>query len=354
MLQHVEGSYTAMLQVASWCWILRALCIQYWNNHDWVVVFFKHFFIFTPKIGEDSQFDEHIFQMGWLETTNQMKFTSRLCQFQLGVRIFGRCRRWSKKFIPTKAWSISFSGLHSSQRSGCCAVDGASNKRTTISSHKWQLYHLLAPGVCWFCFLFLSFRFLSFRFFFFPFLVPFFLVYFFLFPLYSAFLCLFLRFSRFFLPCHLFSFTSSLFLDNFYPVSGHWAQGLHDMRELTARPGSSSAKSLSDDWQINAKRLSKRVLIRYSEFFPSHKDNISETFCPHWLFHHGFVMSMRQRIGNGSSCVPPTGHPPAPCSVIWRHLLWHLEDKLRLEGRRQDARPGNQPWSKPRNGSIQV
>ena len=26
---------------------------------------FQIFFIFTPKIGEDFQFDEHIFQMGW-------------------------------------------------------------------------------------------------------------------------------------------------------------------------------------------------------------------------------------------------------------------------------------------------
>ena len=26
---------------------------------------FKYFFIFTPKIGEDSHIDEHIFQMGW-------------------------------------------------------------------------------------------------------------------------------------------------------------------------------------------------------------------------------------------------------------------------------------------------
>ena len=200
---------------------------------------------------------------------------------------------------------------------------------------------------CWFAFFFFPFvSFLFFSFLFFSFLFPFFLVYFFFLfiLLFSAVFWCFLRFSRFFLPCHLFSFTSSLFLDNFYPVSGHWAQSLHDMRELTARPGSSSAKSLSDDWQINAKRLSKRVLIRYFDFFPSHKDNISETFCPQWLFHYGFVMSMRQRIGNGSSCVPPTGHPPAPCSVIWRHLLWHLEDKLRLEGRRQDARPGSQPW----------
>ena len=26
---------------------------------------FTYFFIFTPKIGEDSHFDEHIIQMGW-------------------------------------------------------------------------------------------------------------------------------------------------------------------------------------------------------------------------------------------------------------------------------------------------
>ena len=26
---------------------------------------FKHFFVFTPKIGEMIQFDDHIFQMGW-------------------------------------------------------------------------------------------------------------------------------------------------------------------------------------------------------------------------------------------------------------------------------------------------
>ena len=34
------------------------------NNHP-LGVGFKHFFIFTPKIGEMIQFDEHIFQMGW-------------------------------------------------------------------------------------------------------------------------------------------------------------------------------------------------------------------------------------------------------------------------------------------------
>ena len=28
------------------------------------------FFIFTPIPGEMVQFDEHIFQMGWVETTN--------------------------------------------------------------------------------------------------------------------------------------------------------------------------------------------------------------------------------------------------------------------------------------------
>ena len=27
----------------------------------------KYFFMFTPKIGEDSQFDEHLFQMGWMK-----------------------------------------------------------------------------------------------------------------------------------------------------------------------------------------------------------------------------------------------------------------------------------------------
>ena len=30
----------------------------------------KYFFMFTPKIGEDSNFDEHIFSDGWSKTTN--------------------------------------------------------------------------------------------------------------------------------------------------------------------------------------------------------------------------------------------------------------------------------------------
>ena len=37
---------------------------------------FQTFFIFTPKIGEDFQLDEHIFQMGG-STTNQLCWTSR-------------------------------------------------------------------------------------------------------------------------------------------------------------------------------------------------------------------------------------------------------------------------------------
>ena len=37
---------------------------------------FGIFFIFTPKIGEDEPiFDDHIFQMGWEKTTNQMDLT---------------------------------------------------------------------------------------------------------------------------------------------------------------------------------------------------------------------------------------------------------------------------------------
>ncbi len=36
-----------------------------------VVAGFKYFLFFTPKIGEMIHFDEHhIFQMGWVETTN--------------------------------------------------------------------------------------------------------------------------------------------------------------------------------------------------------------------------------------------------------------------------------------------
>ena len=38
------------------------------RNDRW----FQTFFMFTPKIGEDFPFDEHIFQMGWFETTNQL------------------------------------------------------------------------------------------------------------------------------------------------------------------------------------------------------------------------------------------------------------------------------------------
>ena len=37
---------------------------------------FKHFFIFTPKIGEMIQFDEHIFQMGWFNHQLETSFVS--------------------------------------------------------------------------------------------------------------------------------------------------------------------------------------------------------------------------------------------------------------------------------------
>ena len=35
---------------------------------------FKYFFIFTPKIGEDFQFDDHIFQMGWFNHQPENEF----------------------------------------------------------------------------------------------------------------------------------------------------------------------------------------------------------------------------------------------------------------------------------------
>ena len=41
-------------------------------RHDrWFQKFFV-FVIFTPNLGKDSHFDEHIFQMGWWKTTNQV------------------------------------------------------------------------------------------------------------------------------------------------------------------------------------------------------------------------------------------------------------------------------------------
>ena len=40
----------------------------------WWVVKLQICSIFTPKIGEDSQFDEHIFQMGW-ELNHQLGYT---------------------------------------------------------------------------------------------------------------------------------------------------------------------------------------------------------------------------------------------------------------------------------------
>ena len=35
------------------------------NNKNEEILGFKCCFIFTPKLGEDSHFDEHMFQMGW-------------------------------------------------------------------------------------------------------------------------------------------------------------------------------------------------------------------------------------------------------------------------------------------------
>ena len=43
---------------------------------------FKYCFIFSPKIGEDFQFDEHIFQMGW--------FNHHLEKVSNGVQILYR------------------------------------------------------------------------------------------------------------------------------------------------------------------------------------------------------------------------------------------------------------------------
>ena len=45
---------------------------------------FKYFFIFTPKLGEDFQFDEHIFQMGGLKPP-----TSAMCVTNHGPDIGG-------------------------------------------------------------------------------------------------------------------------------------------------------------------------------------------------------------------------------------------------------------------------
>ena len=54
------------------------------KNHDLLGGRFKYVFMFTPKIGEDSHFDEHIFQMCGKQTTNQFisqRWASRLHAF---------------------------------------------------------------------------------------------------------------------------------------------------------------------------------------------------------------------------------------------------------------------------------
>ena len=55
--------------------------IQWASKPGWW--FFQTFFIFTPKIGEDdSQFDDHIFQRGWLKPpTRRTWLTRKITQF---------------------------------------------------------------------------------------------------------------------------------------------------------------------------------------------------------------------------------------------------------------------------------
>ena len=75
---------------------------------------FESFFIFTPKIGEDFPFDEHIFQMGG-STTNQMRNFGTLWGhsarpgFRLGFRegYVPKDRReatsWAKRRFPEES-----------------------------------------------------------------------------------------------------------------------------------------------------------------------------------------------------------------------------------------------------------
>ena len=49
---------------------------------------FQSFFIFTPKIGEDFQFDEHIFQKGVGSTTNQASARCSWGYFSVGLSRF--------------------------------------------------------------------------------------------------------------------------------------------------------------------------------------------------------------------------------------------------------------------------
>ena len=51
---------------------LSDLCVHQTTLYRWC---FQIFFIFTPKIGEDFQFDDHIFQMGWFNKVSALWVT---------------------------------------------------------------------------------------------------------------------------------------------------------------------------------------------------------------------------------------------------------------------------------------
>ena len=60
---------------------------------------FKHFFIFTPKIGEDFQFDEHIFQMGG-STTNQI-------EYQWLITMVSKSPKWGYSPYKWPKWLVN-------------------------------------------------------------------------------------------------------------------------------------------------------------------------------------------------------------------------------------------------------
>ena len=69
--------------------LIASVCLTRW--------WFQIFFIFTPKFGEDSHFDEHIFQMGWF---NHQPVKQVKC-----------CLNWnaagSRKILPNKNRGVS-------------------------------------------------------------------------------------------------------------------------------------------------------------------------------------------------------------------------------------------------------
>ena len=50
--------------------VLVSSCSIIFYTRWWQLKYFLIFFMFTPKIGEDSHFDDHIFSDGWSKTTN--------------------------------------------------------------------------------------------------------------------------------------------------------------------------------------------------------------------------------------------------------------------------------------------